>query len=169
MKNSKQIFRGLIAALTVSGLALGSVQAREPFTPAELKKQQDARYKVSEEGYNLWHGSKPTMQVNGLACGNCHPDAAASNPQTFPKFIPAFNRVASFAEMVNWCIENPQGGKALDIQGPEMNAMAAYAFELHRGRVVEPGLATRQTAPVVVEYGKGFPSKPSMIGQDTKY
>lgn len=169
MKNSNHFFRSLIAVVAVSGLALGSVQAREPYTPAELKKQQDARYQASELGYNLWHGSKPTMQSNGLACGNCHPDAAASNPQTFPKFIPAFNRVASFAEMVNWCVENPQAGKALDIQGPEMNAMAAYAFELHRGRVVEPGLAARQTSPVVVEYGKGFPSKPSMIGQDTKY
>lgn len=154
---------GLTAAFSLSG-----VQAREPFTQAELDKQQKALWTVAEEGYNLWHGSKPSMTTNGLTCGNCHPDGAAANPQTFPKFIPAFNRVATFREMINWCIENPQAGKALDVSGKEMLAMEAYAFVLHRGKPIEPGLATRQTAPIRVEYGKGFPSKPSMIGQDTR-
>eukprot|EP01035_Chromulina_nebulosa_P054280 gene54280-74339_t len=60
-------------------------------------------------------------------------DASASNPQTFPKFIPSFNRVVTFREMINWCIENPQGGKPLNVNGPEMTAMEAYAFNLHRG------------------------------------
>ena len=155
---------GLTAAFS-----LGSVQAREPYTQAELDKQQKALWAVSKEGYDLWHGSKPSMSTNGLGCGNCHPDgAAAANPQTFPKFIPAFNRVATFREMINWCIENPQAGKALDVTGPEMLAMEAYAFQLHRGKPIEPGLAARQTSPVRVEYGKGFPSKPSMIGKDTR-
>ncbi|MEY2777887.1 MAG: hypothetical protein RLY30_1985 [Pseudomonadota bacterium] len=158
-----------LSALGVTfALAASGVQAREPFTQAELDKQQKALWAVSEEGYNLWHGSKPSMTTNGLSCGNCHPDGAAANPQTFPKFIPAFNRVATFREMINWCIQNPQAGKALDVSSKEMLAMEAYAFSLHRGKPIEPGLATRQTAPIRVEYGKGFPSKPSMIGQDTK-
>lgn len=154
---------GVVFALAASG-----VQAREPFTQAELDKQQKALWAVAEEGYNLWHGSKPSMTTNGLSCGNCHPDGAAANPQTFPKFIPAFNRVATFREMINWCIQNPQAGKALDVSGKEMLAMEAYAFALHRGKPIEPGLASRQTSPIRVEYGKGFPSKPSMIGQDTR-
>lgn len=149
-------------------LASGSLQARQPFTEAELAKQKAELLKMTEQGYNLWHGSLPTMQANGLACGNCHPDAAASNPQTFPKFIPSFNRVVTFREMINWCIENPQGGKPLNVNGPEMTAMEAYAFNLHRGVPIEPGLATRQTPSIVVSHGKGFPSKPSGIGQDTK-
>jgi thiosulfate dehydrogenase len=108
------------------------------------------------------------MQNNGLACGNCHPDAAASNPQTFPKYHTAFDRVVTWREMVNWCIQNPQGGKVLDVGGPEMLAIEAYAFNLHRGLPIEPGLASRQTKPIKVDHGKGFPSKPSGIGFDTK-
>jgi thiosulfate dehydrogenase len=104
--------------------------------------------------------------VNGLACGNCHPDAAAANPQTFPKFIPAFSKVVPFREMVNWCIENPQAGKALNISGDDMVAMEAYAFALYRGEKIEPGLATRQTTPIVVKSGVGYAKKPSGIGVD---
>jgi thiosulfate dehydrogenase len=168
MKTPTKAVTTLVVAATGLLLVASNLQAREPFTEAELAKQKAELLKVTEQGYNLWHGSKETMQVNGLACGNCHPDAAAANPQTFPKFIPSFNRVVTFREMVNWCIQNPQGGKALDVTGAEMTAMEAYAFNLHRGIPIEPGLATRQTQPVVVSHGKGFPSKPSGIGQDTK-
>lgn len=152
-------------ALSAAFLAV-SVQAREPFTKDELKAQEKQLLSTVEQGYELWHGSKPEMASNGLACGNCHPDAAASNPQTFPKYHTAFDRVVTFREMVNWCIQNPQAGKTLDVNGSEMLAMEAYAFNLHRGRLIEPGLATRQTTPVAVAAGKGFPSKPSGLGVD---
>jgi hypothetical protein len=49
-----------------------------------------------------------------------------------------------------------------------MLAIEAYAFNLHRGLAIEPGLASRQTRPVKVDYGKGFPSKPSGIVFDIK-
>jgi len=149
-------------------LAAGTVQAREPFSKEELAKQNAKLLVLVEQGYNLWHGSNPEMSNNGLACGNCHPDAAASNPQTFPKYIQNMNRVVQWGEMVNWCIQNPQGGKALALESQDMTAMYAYAMNLHRGKPIDPGLASRQTKPVVVEYGKGFPSKPSGIGFDTK-
>jgi len=128
------------------------VSAREPFTKEELKAQEKKLLAAVEEGYNIWHGSNP----------------AASNPQTFPKYHTAFDRVVTWREMANWCIQNPQGGKALDVSGREMLAIEAYAFNLHRGLPIEPGLASRQTKPIKVDYGKGFPSKPSGIGFDTK-
>jgi thiosulfate dehydrogenase len=51
------------------------------------------------------------MSSNGLACGNCHPDAAASNPQTFPKFQADLGRVIALRDMINWCITTPQAGR----------------------------------------------------------
>lgn len=147
---------------------LGTAAAREPFTAAELADQEAKLLALVERGNNLWHGSRPDMTNNGLACGNCHPDGAAANPQTFPKFIPAFDKVVPFRAMVNWCIENPQGGKPLDVNGDDMTAVEAYAFMLHRGEKIEPGLATRQTTPIAVKSGMGFPRKPSGIGYDTK-
>jgi len=146
----------------------GSAFAREPFTAAELEAQNKARLKLVELGYNEWHGSNPSMSSNGLACGNCHPDGAASNPQTFPKWNSSMNKVVSWTAMANWCIQNPQAGKALNPDSEEMLALQAYAFAMHEGKPIQPGLATAQTKPIAVSYGKGFPSTPSGIGQDIK-
>ena len=165
---NKSLAKYVVSAVVISAISIGSALARAPFTKEELAQQNAARLKLVEEGYNLWHGSNPTMQANGLACGNCHPDAAASNPQTFPKWISSMNKVVTWQQMTNWCIQNPQAGKALNTDGDEMLALLAYAFELHRGKPIQPGLASVQTKPVVVQYGKGFPSKPSGIGFDTK-
>jgi thiosulfate dehydrogenase len=154
----------LISAVCLA--ALGSAVAREPFTAAELAAQDAALLKMVDRGRDLWHGSRGDMANNGLGCGNCHPDAAAANPQTFPKYMPMFNKVVPFREMVNWCIQNPQGGKPLDVNGEDMTAMEAYAFNLYRGEKIEPGLATRQTPPIVVTSGVGYPKKPSGIGVD---
>jgi thiosulfate dehydrogenase len=160
--------RSRLAIALAAGLMvlLHPAAAREPFTQAELDAQQAKLLALVDHGRDLWHGSKPEMSSNGLACGNCHPDAAAANPQTFPKYIPAFNKVVPFREMVNWCIQNPQAGKPLDVSGDDMTAMEAYAFNLYRGKPIEPGLASRQTSPIVVKSGVGYPKKPSGLGVD---
>ena len=167
MKNSLQsLFRSACAGALLALPLVQPAAAREPFTKAELADQEAKLLALVDKGRDLWHGSKPDMTTNGLACGNCHPDAAASNPQTFPKYISAFNKVVPFRDMVNWCIENPQAGKALDISSEDMYAMEAYAFKLHRGIVIEPGLASRQTSAIVVKSGVGYPKKPSGVGVD---
>ena len=159
------ITRALLCPALVLG-CLGAASAREPFTAAELAKQEEQLLALVDRGRDLWHGSRADMTNNGLGCGNCHPDAAAANPQTFPKYMPMFNKVVPFREMVNWCILNPQGGKALDVSGEDMTAMEAYAFNLYRGEKIEPGLATRQTPSIIVKSGVGYAKKPSGIGVD---
>ena len=159
------LFRALLCPALLFG-CLSAASAREPFTAAELASQEAQLHALVDRGRDLWHGSRADMTNNGLACGNCHPDAAAANPQTFPKYMPMFNKVVPFREMVNWCVQNPQGGKALDVNGDDMTAMEAYAFNLHRGEKIEPGLATKQTSSIVVESGVGYPKKPSGIGVD---
>ena len=166
-RNPKNIVVGLIAPVVVFGLlASNPAQAREPFTKAELADQEKELLAVVDHGRDLWHGSKPSMTTNGLACGNCHPDAAASNPQTFPKFQADLGRVIPIRDMINWCIMVPQGGTALDVNGPDMVAMEAYATYMYRGEKIQPGLATKQTAPVVVKSGRGYPWKSSGVGYD---
>jgi len=168
--NSKSRFLpGLIAVITLGALGLlvmKATSAREPYTKEELADQEKALLAVVDHGRDLWHGSNPSMSSNGLACGNCHPDAAASNPHTFPKFQADLGRVIPLREMINWCITVPQGGKALDVNGDDMIAMEAYAFYLYRGKQISPGLATEQTSPVVVKSGVGYPKKGSGVGYD---
>jgi thiosulfate dehydrogenase len=167
MKMSKQSLRGAVGVCLVIGVAaFATAVSAYPFTEEQLKEQEAALLKKVDKGYHLWHGSNPSMTTNGLACGNCHPDAAASNPQTFPKYLPMFGEVVPFREMVNWCIANPQLGEKLDVHGDDMTAMEAYAFYLHRGEPIQPGLAAKQTHPVVVEGGRGYPWKPTGVGVD---
>ncbi len=154
-----------MAALTLFA-ATTQVTAREPFTPAELKGMEDKLVASVQRGYDMWYGARADMANNGLACANCHPDAAATNPQTFPKFLPMFNKVVTYRSMVNWCIENPQGGKAMDVNSDDMTALEAYSFYLHRGKPIETGLVTRQTAGAEPKSARGFAGKATGIGFD---
>lgn len=166
-KNRFSVAMGLIAPVALIGLLVSSpATAREPFSRAELAAQEKALLASVDHGRDLWHGTLATMQTNGLACGNCHPDAAASNPQTFPKFQANLGKVSPFRDMINWCIMVPQEGTALDVNGDDMTAMEAYAFSLHRGIKIDPGLATKQTTGINVDAGVGYPKKGSGIGYD---
>jgi thiosulfate dehydrogenase len=171
MKTNERVRRIAVSATALAMLfgltAIRPVAARAPFTPAELAEQEKELLKVVDHGRDLWHGSLPSMSTNGLTCGNCHPDAAASNPQTFPKYQDDLARVVALRDMINWCINGPLAGKTLDPDGPDMIAMEAYATYLYRGTKITPGLATAQTSPIVViTSGTGYPRKPSGIGYD---
>jgi thiosulfate dehydrogenase len=155
------------AVLSVGIFAATPLSARAPFTPAQLADQEKNLLEVVNHGRDLWHGSRKDMSTNGLACGNCHPDAAASNPQTFPKYQNDMGQVVALRDMINWCITGPLAGKEIDPDGSDMIAMEAYATYLYRGTAISPGLATAQTAPIVViKSGTGYPRKGSGIGFD---
>jgi thiosulfate dehydrogenase len=166
-KHSRSL-RRLAAPVTAVALvaAATATSAREPFTPAELKMMNDKLTASVQRGYDLWYGARADMSNNGLACANCHPDAAATNPQTFPKYMPMFNKVVPYREMVNWCIANPQGGKALDVSSEDLVALEAYSFYLHNGVKIETGLQTRQTAGPTPTNARGFAGKATGIGFD---
>jgi thiosulfate dehydrogenase len=168
MTASKKYIRSLGAPLAALALvtAVTSVSAREPFTADELKAQEAALLEVVGRGYKLWYGARADMAANGLACANCHPDTAATNPQTFPKFEPMFDKVVPYREMVNWCIQNPMAGQAMDVNDPDMTALEAYSFYLHKGVKIETGLVTRQTAGATPTNARGFAVKGTGIGFD---
>jgi thiosulfate dehydrogenase len=165
--NTKNVVMGLVVPVAMLGmLASSPAMAREPYTKAELADMQNQLLAAVNHGYELWHGGKATMSTNGLACGNCHPDAAGTNPQTFPKFQADLNKVGPLRDMINWCIQAVQAGQALDADSPDMVAMEAYAFNMYRGQKIDPGLETKQTPPDVVKEGRGYPWKGSGIGYD---
>jgi thiosulfate dehydrogenase len=140
--------------------------AREPFTKDELKAMDDKLTASAKRGYDMWYGARADMSNNGLACANCHPDTAATNPHTFPKYMPQTDKVMAFRDMVNWCIENPQGGKALDANSADMVALEAYSFVLHKGVAIDTGLQTRQTAGPTPKNARGLNVKGTGIGFD---
>lgn len=154
-----------MAALAMIATAMVAT-AREPFTKDELKAMDEQLTASAKRGYDMWYGARADMANNGLACANCHPDTAATNPHTFPKFMPQMNKVVAYRDMVNWCIENPQGGKALDVNSEDMVALESYSFVLYRGVAVDTGLQTRQTSPQTPKTARGLNVKGTGIGFD---
>jgi cytochrome c len=121
-----------LTALTVSAAA----QADE-FTQEDLDRWQAQFMTVVKEGRELW--TSPTLGSNGVACAQCHPNAANTHPETYPKFQKQIGRVVPFWEMINWCLRNPLEGQPLAADDPKMIALQAYAVYERRGVKLEPG------------------------------
>ena len=158
--NIKLIKQGSYAIMTVSVLCLPLfqseiVQAKQPFTAEEVAQQNQALMDSVKKGYELWHSA--ALGTNGLACGNCHPDASATNPHTWPKYQTNLGKVGTMREMFNWCIAVPLMGKTLAYDSDEMVAMEAYATFMSRGIALAPG-KDEQSGGDPVKSGPGFPT-----------
>ena len=121
------------AALFLVGYGL---QADE-FTDQDLERWQGEYMSVVAEGRALW--GNPKLGTNGVACGQCHPNAANTHPETYPKFQQQLGRVVAFSEMINWCIMNPLEGQTLALDDRQMIALEAYATYERRGVPLAPG------------------------------
>jgi len=121
----------LIAALSSAGAAA------DPFTAADVDRWQQEFDQVAANGRSLW--TDPALGTNGVACAQCHPNAANTHPETYPKFQKQLGKVAQFWEMINWCIRNPLEGENLAADDPRMTALVSYAHKERRGIALEPG------------------------------
>ena len=93
--------------------------------------------KLVKEGDRLFHSDE--LGTNGLACAMCHPHAANTHPETYPKFQTQLKRVALLRDMVNWCILNPLEGPELAHDDPRMIALEAYMLSQRAGVPLAPG------------------------------
>ena len=121
------------AALAVVGVSL---QADE-FTDTDVERWQAEYMSVVADGRALW--GSPDLGTNGVACGQCHPNAANTHPETYPKFQQQLGRVIALREMINWCLMNPLEGETLELDDPRMIALEAYVTYERRGVAIDPG------------------------------
>ncbi len=145
----------LAASLLLPLIMMNNANAKTPFTAAETADQKERLMTAVKQGDDLWHN--PKLGSNGLACGNCHPDGAASNPHTWPKYQTNLGKVSTLRDMINWCIAVPLAGKPLALDSDEMIAMEAYATYTHRGVAIAPG-KDEQHGAVPVTSGPGYPN-----------
>ena len=85
------------------------------------------------EGSRIFHDADALGSTVAVSCDMCHPNAANTHPETYPKFQTQLGRVALLRDMINWCIENPVRGKKLDPDGPKMRALEAYIQSQRKG------------------------------------
>ena len=142
------------------------VTAREPFTKEELKAMDSKLTASVKRGYDMWWRARADMANNGLACANCHSDAAATNPHTLPKYMPQTDKVMAYRDRVNWCIENAQDGNAPDMSSADIVALEADSCCLPSGLAIDTGLQTRETAGPTPKSARGLNLKGAGLGFD---
>ncbi|MCX7825693.1 MAG: cytochrome C [Verrucomicrobiae bacterium] len=125
------------AAIALVGSAASLWIRADEFTKKDLARWQNEFMSVVKKGRELW--TSPKLGTKGVACAQCHPNAANTHPETYPKFQKQLGRVATLREMFNWCLMNPLEGKPLALDDPRMIAMEAYATYERRGVPLAPG------------------------------
>jgi thiosulfate dehydrogenase len=137
----------LAAFLFILASRMGDVQAhKEKHTPEQLKAFQDVFMEQVRMGDLLFHGDGEmekklgaNLSRTGMACAMCHPFASDTHPHEFPKFGEQTQEFATLRDMINWCIENPNEGERIDVNGPAMKAFEAYIYWSNKGSLLDAG------------------------------
>ena len=95
--------------------------------------------KLVVDGSRIFHSSELLGGTVGVSCDMCHPDAANTHPETYPKFQAQMGRGALLRDMINWCIEHPVRGKALAADDARMRALEAYILAQRKGVKLDYG------------------------------
>lgn len=106
--------------------------------PELVRKTKEETDKVIKRGEALWKDR--LLGTNGQNCNMCHPNAAATHPETFPKFKQQFGRVATVQEFINWCIVAAMRGESQELGSEVLTALEAYQAYENRGQIMEIGV-----------------------------
>jgi len=109
------------------------------FTERDEKIWMAATDQFVKDGHKIFHDANAFGGTIGVSCDMCHPDAANTHPETYPKFQVQLGRVAMLRDMINWCIENPTRGKPLPDGDVRLKAMEAYIIAQRKGTPLDYG------------------------------
>ena len=129
--------RLLMCVVLLAGSLAASPASADEFDKADVDRWQQQFDQVATEGRRLW--TSPEVGTNGVVCAQCHPNAANTHPETYPKFQQQIGRVVALWEMFNWCLQHPLEGEPMAADDPRMIAMQAYAMKERRGVELAPG------------------------------
>jgi thiosulfate dehydrogenase len=135
--NKANVSLALAAVVSLALLSGATTVRADEFSKQELERWNAQFMQVVEQGRALWTDGK--LGTNGVACAQCHPNAANTHPETYPKFQKQIGRVITLPEMINWCLRNPLEGQPLALDDPKMTAMVAYVTHERRGVKLEAG------------------------------
>jgi thiosulfate dehydrogenase len=133
----KKIAGVAVAAVALAVVVGGFANRADEFTQEDLDRWQSEYMSVVETGRELWVSAD--LGTNGVACAQCHPNAANTHPETYPKFQQQLGRVIALRDMINWCLQQPLEGVPLELDDPRLLAMEAYVTYERRGVPLAPG------------------------------
>lgn len=120
-----------------SNLQVG--QTYGAFSPRDEAIWRDSVAQFVELGNRIFHDADQLGGTVGISCDMCHPNAANTHPETYPKYQVQLGKVALLRDMINWCIENPVRGKPLKDDDPKLKALEAFIIAQRKGVALEYG------------------------------
>jgi thiosulfate dehydrogenase len=108
-------------------------------SPQDVQIWKNETYKMAVYGSTVFHSGDQLGSEIAVSCDMCHPRAANTHPESYPKFQPQLGRVALLRDMINWCIEHPVRGKVLAPDDPKMRALEAYIIAQRKGVPLDYG------------------------------
>jgi thiosulfate dehydrogenase len=95
--------------------------------------------RLAAAGSRVFHNGDELGSTIAVSCDMCHPHAANTHPETYPKFQQQLGRVVLLRDMINWCLEHPVRAKPMSADDPRMRAMEAYIYAQRRGKTLDYG------------------------------
>lgn len=133
----KKAFIPIVALLAVVVMISQFMTWADEVKKEDLQRWENEFMSVVKKGRELWVSAD--LGTNGVSCAQCHPNAANTHPETYPKFQQQLGKVIAIRDMINWCLQNPLEGKPLELSDPRMIAMEAYVAYERRGVPMAPG------------------------------
>jgi thiosulfate dehydrogenase len=131
---------GLVASADNSALVPSSQgQTYGRISETDVLTWKRETEKLALAGSRIFHDADLLGSTNGVSCDMCHPHAANTHPETYPKFQVQLGRVAHLRDMINWCIEQPLRGKPLAADDTKMRALEAYILAQRKGTPLNYG------------------------------
>jgi len=90
-------------------------------------------------GSQVFHSGDELGSTVGVSCDMCHPNAANTHPETYPKYQVQLGRTVLLRDMINWCIQHPVRGQKLAEDDPRMRALEAYILSARKGTPLNYG------------------------------
>lgn len=127
----------ILGILVITLAVMTASSSADEFSEADLKEWRAEYMKVVNTGRENF--TDAAIGENSVACAQCHPNAANTHPETYPKFQKQLGRVATIGEMINWCISNPLEGKQMALDSKKMVSLIAYITHERRNVPLEAG------------------------------
>jgi len=124
-------------AMIATGQAEAQTYGR--FTEGDVATWKRENERLVLEGARVFHDAEALGSTVAVSCDMCHPDAANTHPETYPKYQVQMGRVALLRDMVNWCLINPVRADAMAPDDARMRAMEAYMLAQRKGVALDYG------------------------------
>jgi len=94
---------------------------------------------MATRGSQVFHSADELGSTIAVSCDMCHPDAANTHPETYPKYQVQIGEAVLLRDMVNWCLEHPVRAPRMTEDDPRMRALEAYMIAQRTGTPLSYG------------------------------